>query len=141
MNVEVSCPVNGSGRTSPGSLTSTPETGSSATMYIAINDPNDEPLSGYTALSSNGIGVVIDVYPSSITNSGQQAMGLGVGSTCTVTPPGGGSGFNGTGSITNIDVGSSHFWVTDTSNGQPITGAEQAPPSGTGHRVTWSELR
>jgi hypothetical protein len=45
-------------------------------------------------------GVVIDVYPSSITNSGQQAMGLGVGSTCTVTPPGGGSGFNGTGSIT-----------------------------------------
>jgi type IV pilus assembly protein PilY1 len=48
---------------------------------------------------------------------------------------------NGTGSITNIDVGSSHFWVTDTSNGQPVTGAEQAPPSGTGHRVTWSELR
>jgi len=48
---------------------------------------------------------------------------------------------NGTGSITNIDVGSSHFWVTDTSNGQPVTGAEQAPPSGTGHRVTWTELR
>ena len=48
---------------------------------------------------------------------------------------------NGTGSITNIDVGSQHFWVTDTSNGQPITGGEQAPPTGTGHRVTWTELR
>jgi type IV pilus assembly protein PilY1 len=48
---------------------------------------------------------------------------------------------NGTGSITNIDVGSQHFWVTDTSNGQPISGGEQAPPSGTGHRVTWTELR
>jgi type IV pilus assembly protein PilY1 len=48
---------------------------------------------------------------------------------------------NGTGSITNITVGNQNFWLTDTSNGTPTTGGEQAAATAAGHRVTWSELR
>ncbi|HYA65306.1 MAG TPA: pilus assembly protein PilY, partial [Burkholderiaceae bacterium] len=48
---------------------------------------------------------------------------------------------NGTGSITNISAGGQNFWLTDTSNGTPVTGGEQAVAAVAGHRVTWSELR
>ena len=48
---------------------------------------------------------------------------------------------NGTGSITNITNNGQNFWLTDTSNGTPITGGEQAAGGTTGHRVTWTELR
>ena len=48
---------------------------------------------------------------------------------------------NGTGSITNISNNGQNFWLTDTSNGTPITGGEQAVAGTVGHRVTWSELR
>jgi len=48
---------------------------------------------------------------------------------------------NGTGSITNISAGGQNFWLTDTSNGTPTTGGEQAVAAVAGHRVTWSELR
>jgi len=48
---------------------------------------------------------------------------------------------NGTGSITNISAGGQNFFLTDTSNGTPVTGGEQAVATVTGHRVTWSQLR
>jgi len=48
---------------------------------------------------------------------------------------------NGTGSISNISNNGQNFWLTDTSNGTPITGGEQAAAGTSGHRVTWSELR
>ena len=48
---------------------------------------------------------------------------------------------NGTGSITNISAGGQNFWLTDTSNGTPVTGGEQAVAAVAGHRVTWSQLR
>ena len=48
---------------------------------------------------------------------------------------------NGTGSITNISAGGQNFYLTDTSNGSPVTGGEQAVATVTGHRVTWSQLR
>src|SRR5580693_403336 len=40
LNVETSCPVTGSGCTSPASLIKIPDLGASATMYIATSDPN-----------------------------------------------------------------------------------------------------
>jgi hypothetical protein len=84
-------------------------------------------------------GIVIDVYPSSIANSGQQASGLGVGSTCTVTPPGAGSGFNTSGSITiplaplqglggigtyNTDINTTGLFLYDNGGfpGNPLNG-------------------
>ena len=66
-NVEVICPVLGFSETLPGSLTSTPEIGSSARMYIATSELNGfsfcaarytEPFNG---CASNG--VVIDTSP------------------------------------------------------------------------------
>src|SRR5580692_6786029 len=40
LKTATSCPVTASGFTSPATLTSVPDTGSSATRYIATSDPN-----------------------------------------------------------------------------------------------------
>jgi type IV pilus assembly protein PilY1 len=48
---------------------------------------------------------------------------------------------NATGSITNISAGGQSVGITQTVNNNPVAINEKAAPVGTGHRVTWTELR
>ncbi len=47
----------------------------------------------------------------------------------------------GTGSISTVTAGSTSFFLTDTSGGSLFTGAMIGQPTGTGHRITWTQLR
>jgi len=96
-----------------------------------------DPPTGWTMFINPTSG---GAFPSSpfLNGSGTPLTMLGANGAST---PVSGVSVNATGSITNISVNSQNFWLTDTNNGTPAMGGEQAQASMSGHRVTWEELR
>ena len=112
---------------------------SSTTFYSC----SANPPTGWTIFISPSSGGAFPTSPFLNGTGGPLTMSGGTtsnGSSATGTPVSGVS-VNGTGSITNVSASGQYFWLTDTSNGTPAIGGERAVAAGTGHRVTWSELR